>query len=108
MPWIRSLAVWMLLMLAESLRGSLRALVLAPRIGDLPARRLSVLTGTVLIYLITMATLRWLRVHSNRALLGIGVSWVLLTVLFEIGLGRLVLRFDWARILADYDLSRAV
>ena len=106
MPWLRSVAVWILLMVLESLHGTFRTLVLAPRIGDFPARRLSVLTGTALIFLMTMLTFRWLGVHSTRVLLCIGALWVALTVLFEISLGRLVFHFDWARVAADYDLSR--
>ena len=91
-------------MVVESLHGALRNLPLAPRIGDLAARRLSVLTGTVLIFLVTLVTFRWLRADSARTLLCIGALWVGMTVLFEVVLGRFVFHFDWPRILADYDL----
>jgi hypothetical protein len=106
MSWVRALVVWMLLMGAETLHGALRILVLAPRIGELRARQIGALTGSLLIFLICLATFRWLRAQSARALLGIGALWVVLTVLFEIVLGRLVFHFDWDRILADYDLRR--
>ena len=105
MLWVRSLAVWVLLMAVESIHGTLRTLLLAPRIGEFPARRLSVLSGTVLIFLITLLTFRWLRAFSARMLLAIGALWVAMTVLFEVALGRFVFHFDWARIFADYDLS---
>jgi hypothetical protein len=106
MPWTRSVVVWLALMLAESLHGILRTRFLAPVIGDFPARRVSVLSGLLLIFLITFASFRWLGAHSVRMLLGIGALWVALTVLFEIGIGRFVLGFDWERILSDYDLAR--
>jgi hypothetical protein len=32
--------------------------------------------------------------------------WLSLTLLFEFGLGRLVLGFSWGRLLSDYDISR--
>lgn len=93
-------------MVAESLHGIFRTRVLAPRIGEVPARQLGVLTGTVLIFLICLMSIRWLAARSPRELLGVGALWVLLTVLFEIVLGRWLLGFDWHRILADYDLAR--
>jgi len=104
--WPRAIAVWLLIMLLESVLATLRALFLAPAIGDFPARQLGVLTGCVLVFLVTLIAFIWLRARSGGALLRIGALWVSLTVLFEAGLGRLVLGFDWARILSDYDLSR--
>ncbi|MFN6070595.1 MAG: hypothetical protein ACK45T_26235, partial [Pseudanabaena sp.] len=37
-------------------------------------------------------------------LLSIGLAWLLLTVLFEIALGRFVLAYSWEQIAADYNL----
>jgi hypothetical protein len=93
-------------MVAESLHGAFRNLVLVPRLGDLRARQIGVLSGSVLIFLICLLTFRWLRARSTRALFSVGALWVLLTVCFEIALGRWVFHFDWDRILADYDLAR--
>jgi hypothetical protein len=78
-------------------------LYLAPLIGDAPARRLSVLTGVVLIFLITLATVRWLDARRTGQLLWVGAMWVVLTIAFEVALGRLVFHMDWARIASDYD-----
>ncbi len=39
-------------------------------------------------------------------LVGVGLLWVVLTVLFEIGLGRLALGLPWDRITEDYDSAR--
>ena len=41
--WPRAFAVWLLIVVAESVHGTLRQLVLAPLIGDLPARQWGVL-----------------------------------------------------------------
>jgi hypothetical protein len=101
----RAFLIWLLLMAAESVHGILRELLLAPVMGDIPARRLSVLTGAVLIFLITLATVRWIGAGRTNHLLRIGLLWVVLTVVFEISLGRLVLHSDWQRIASDYDLA---
>src|SRR5439155_22201685 len=46
------------------------------------------------------------RRSSDLQLLGVGLLWVVLTVSFEVGLGRLVLGLPWDRITEDYDLTR--
>jgi hypothetical protein len=105
-PWFRALAVWFVIIAAESLNGTLRTLYLAPVIGDFPARRIGVLVAIALIFVITFAFTHWMGGRTRAQLLGIGLLWVVLTVLFEFALGRGVLHYDWSRMLSDYDLSR--
>lgn len=106
MPWFRALLVWLVIIVAESVHGTLRTLYLAPAIGDFPARRVGVFIGTALIFLIALAFTRWIGAQTRQQLLGIGLLWVVLTVMFEFGLGRGVFHYDWSRMLSDYDLSR--
>ena len=106
MPWFRALLVWLVIIVAESVHGTLRTMHLAPAIGDFQARRVGVLIGAALVFVIALGFTRWIGAKSRWQLLGIGALWVALTVAFEVGLGRAVLHFDWTRILADYDLSR--
>lgn len=106
MLWLRAVAVWLVLIAAETVHGTLRTLFLQPHLGDFRARQVSVFTGMALILLIAWLFSGWLRAGSTRELLSVGALWLVLTVLFEIGLGRLVLGYPWERILSDYDLSR--
>jgi hypothetical protein len=103
---LRGLAVWLLIMLTESVHGTLRQIFLAPLVGDFTARRISFLTGMLLIFLITYLFIRWLRADSVKSLFALGVMWMILTAGFEFGLGRFVLAYSWERLLEDYDLSR--
>ena len=103
--WGRALAVWVLIAVTESVHGTLRQLFLAPLIGDLLARQVSVFTGSALIFLIAFLLIRWIGATRTRPLLGIGLLWLVLTLIFEVSLGR-VLGIDWRRILADYDLRQ--
>jgi hypothetical protein len=105
-PWIRALLVWLVIIAAESVNGTLRTLYLAPVIGDFPARRVGVLIAVAIIFAITLAFIRWMGARTRAQLLGVGVMWVVLTVVFEFALGRGVFHYDWSRILSDYDLSR--
>jgi hypothetical protein len=105
-PWRKALVVWLAIILAESVHGTLRTLYLAPLMGDASARRLGVLIGSVLIVAIALAFARWLGDLPRRQLFAIGALWVVLTVAFEIVLGRVVLHASWERILSDYDVTR--
>lgn len=105
MPFGRIIAVWMLLMLAETAHGWLRAIFIAPALGDLRARQIGVLVGCAIIFAITLATIRWMGTRSARSQYFAGSIWVLLTLAFEIALG-LAMSLGAARILEDYDPTR--
>jgi hypothetical protein len=62
----RAVGIWLTLVAVESLHGVIRRLLLEPRLGDLPARQVSVLIGTVLIILVFWFTLTWLGPQPGR------------------------------------------
>jgi hypothetical protein len=101
----RALAVWVIVIAAETIHGIVRTLLLAPRVGDFRARQIAVFTGAAIIIGITMASIRWMRPPHVRAALGIGGLWLVLTLVFEVTLGRAT-GASWARILEDYDLRQ--
>jgi len=92
-------------MLVETLHGMARTIFIAPGLGDLRARQLGVLTGSLLILAIAWVTARWLGADSRRSQLLVGALWVALTVLFEIVLGRAA-GLGWDRIFSDYNPAR--
>ncbi|MCC6172348.1 MAG: hypothetical protein IT481_10000 [Gammaproteobacteria bacterium] len=102
----RVLLAWCAIIVAESVHGTLRELLLAPRIGSLLARQLAVFTGIAIIFVIALSLARWMGWRTRRECLLAGLAWVMLTVAFEIALGRLVFGHGWSRILEDYDPSR--
>ncbi|MBX3401164.1 MAG: hypothetical protein KF873_20720 [Gemmataceae bacterium] len=103
---LRVVLVWLVIIAVETVHGVLRTLLLVPLVGDFPARRVSVLTGSLLIFGVAWAFVRWIGADTRLRLLGVGLLWVVLTVLFEIGLGRYVLGLSWERIAEDYDVTR--
>lgn len=103
--WGRALAIWLLLMAVETVHGTVRTLWLAPWLGDLRARQVSVFSGSVLILGCTYVLSDWLAARHTGRLLLVGLLWVALTVAFEIALGR-SLGYGWTRILAHYDVRR--
>ena len=99
----RGLALWCLIMLVETLNGIARVRFLVPRVGDLRSRQLGVVTGSLLIFVITLALIPWVGGSRVVPLLVLGLIWVALTVLFEVVLGRFVFHMPWKRIRADFD-----
>lgn len=104
--FLRSIIVWLVFIFAESLNGTVRNLLLVPSLGDFWAHQISFFTGTILVLTISIFFVQWLHASRVSQLLAVGVLWLLLTITFEIGLGRLVLGYSWERIAADYNLRQ--
>ena len=98
----RAVAVWMVMMLAETAHGAVREIFIAPVIGGLRARQLGVFVGSLLIFVIAWFMARWLNASARREQLIVGGIWVTLTVAFEFALGRAT-GVSWPRILSDYN-----
>jgi len=103
---LRGLAVWVVIIVVETLHGLARTMFLAPVIGDFRARQAAVFTGSLLIVLVTTLFIGWLRPANIREAAWVGIVWLVLTLTFEITFGRLVVHASWARIASDYDLPR--
>ena len=86
--WARALVVVFGIACAETLHGIARTLWVTPRLGDLRARQVGVLTGSLLILAIATLAIRWLGPRTGRQKLAIGALWLVCMLAFEIGLGR--------------------
>ncbi len=101
----RATAIWFIIIFAETLHGIARRIFLEPRVGDLRARQISVFTGSLIIFCIAIVFIRWLKSRKATSCLVVGGVWVVLTIAFEVLLGRLVMGVSWERIYSDYDVS---
>ena len=105
MHWRRTIAVWILIAVAESIHGVIRQLFIAPIIGELPARQVGVFVTSALILLIAYLTTRWLDARTLKNQLQIGAVWVVLMLIFEFCLGA-ALGVTRTQMLADYNLAQ--
>lgn len=106
MLWLRSLGIWVIIILAEILQGTARNFWLKPWIGDLPARQIGVFTGSATILIITIILIPWIQATRSIQLWGVGLFWLSLTLGFEILLGRFGFGYSWDRIFLDYNLVK--
>ena len=101
----RALAVWLVIILVETMHGIARTLLLVPVVGDFRARQIGVFTGSALILAIAIAFIRWVQPLRLRDALVVGLVWLVLTLVFEVAFGRFVAGATWARLASDYDLA---
>jgi hypothetical protein len=106
MIFLRAFAIWLLFIVAESVNGTIRELWLVPALGDVRAHQVGFVSGSILILTIATVFIRWLHPSRILELLQVGLLWLVLTLGFEIGLGRLILGYSWNRIAADYNPSQ--
>lgn len=102
----RAFAVWILIFALEVVHGILRTMWLVPLVGDLRARQIGVLTGSLLILVVALLAIRWIGARGRRDLLRVGLLWVVLMISAEVLLGRVVFGCPWSRIAEDFDVSR--
>jgi hypothetical protein len=101
---LRSLVIWLIFILVESLNGTARILWLIPALGNGLAHQVSFVIGLLLILTLATVFVPWLRASWVQSI-GIGLLWAGLTLAFEVGLGRWGFGYDWGQIWADYDLT---
>ncbi len=104
---LSSLGLWLLLMLVAVLNGVIREAWLVPQIGRGMAFPLSGVMLSVLIFLMTLTTVRWLPIASLADTWKVGGFWLVVTMAFEFLFGHFVLGASWDRLLAAYSPGNA-
>ncbi len=102
----RAIVAWFLMIPAAIANGVFRETVVKPVVGDQTAHQLSVVTGSALFLTVAYYLLRD---HAgdaeDRALLGIGASWIAGTILFEFGFGHFIDGKSWSELTHDYNIA---
>ena len=102
---LRSLAVWLGLLILAFLNGAVRVLWLTPAIGDRPAHVASAIALSLIVLAVTWVAIRWMHPHTANEALLIGDEWVLLTIAFEFLAGYYLFGNSWDALLAQYNIA---
>lgn len=97
----RSLLIWLLIIIIETINGTTRDVFLSPVIGGRAAKAVSFGTAILLVTSITYLSIYWIRASNAVELLGVGILWALLTFAFEIVISVGVAGRTWERSMAD-------
>ena len=100
----RYLAFWLILAVVAIANGVMRQAFYGRYLSELAAHQLSTVTGILLTGGVVWILNRFWPIGSAREAWIIGVSWLVMTVLFEFGFGHYVAGHSWSRLLADYNL----
>ena len=104
--FVRALAVWFVLIAVEFIHGTLRTIFLGLVVGDFRSRQIGVFSGSVLVLAVAYVLIPRLHATGKRALVLVGVLWLVLTVAFEFSFGHYVFRRSWGDLASDYNPFR--
>jgi Na+-transporting NADH:ubiquinone oxidoreductase subunit NqrB len=103
---LRAVLIWLLMAVLAVLNGITRNALITPRAGDHAAHVFSTFTLCAVLFLVALATIRWVGPDSARQALAIGVLWLAMTIAFEFVAGHYLFGNSWAKLFADYNLMR--
>jgi hypothetical protein len=103
---VKAVIAWLILFVVMFTNGTVRVLVLQPRLGEDHARQVASLTGVGLVLLASWLFVRVSPRATPKQLLGVGLGWLAATVAFEFLFGHFVSGQSWSGLLADYDVRQ--
>jgi len=103
---LRAFSVWLLIAAAEVVHGVLRLAYLRPWLGDLRARQVAIVSGSLIILAIAWLTRRFVRAATTGQQIAVGVFWAVLMASFDVLFGRYYIGYSWSRVTQDFDPTR--
>ncbi len=100
----RYFLAWFGMMIAAVVNGGMRDRLYKTHVGERTAHQIStVIFLCALTVYFRMLTSVW-RIASSEQAWMIGVMWLVMTLAFEFGLGRLILGKPWSAMFHDYNV----
>lgn len=101
--YLKYLLLWFPMLLLAVVNGTLRELVYKKYTGELLAHQLSTVSLILLFGIYIYTVTGKAQLPSSKAALGVGLLWLILTLLFEFGFGRFRGN-SWEKLLYDYHI----
>ena len=99
---LKATAIWLLILVCAVLNGALREAWLMPWFGRPAALVASGVLLSLVILGISLLAAPWLGRLTAAQCLSVGLLWLVLTLAFEFGFGRLVQHRSWQELGAAY------
>jgi hypothetical protein len=91
---------------SETLNGIFRTIYINKRLGIQNAKRVSMLSALTLCLLISYWYVPIIGISSDAGLVALGISLSLFMILFDVVLGRFVMKASWATIADEFNLAK--
>lgn len=102
--YIRYFLLWVPTPILGIANAIIRQAVYARYVSELAAHQISTLTICILYGVYVWVVLGFLKLQSRGQAIAVGLLWMVLTILFEFGLGRYVLGDSWSNLLHAYNI----
>lgn len=100
--WVKAFALWFAILILAMLNGALREKALIPALGSPGAFAVSGIILSACIFTVAFIAAPWYGRLSTAHWLLVGAFWVVLTLVFEFGFGRLVQNKPWPELFEAY------
>lgn len=100
----RAIIIWVLLSIIAVLNGISRNVYISPTLGEYTGHVISTFILCIIIFLVTVLSIRWINPRGSRDALSVGIFWIMLTGAFEFLAGHYLFGNSWERLLADYNI----
>ena len=100
------LLAWLGMMVLAIVNGIVRERWIAPRMSALAAHQCSTLLLLAILWLYGEILFTCFPLTSAGQAVSLGLCWLLLTLAFECGVGRLIGKRSWRSLMEEYNLLR--
>ena len=104
MLFLKSFGIWLILAVSVIVVATFRVGILLPQFGEQTAHQLGTILYLIVQFIIIYLFIRKIRIKDVKTLLGIGIFWVVITIIFEFVFGHYVMGHPWQKLFADYNL----
>ncbi len=96
--------LWFPMVIIGITNGIIRVAGYGRFFDELTAHQISTVTGIILIGTYIWIITKYFKIQSSAQAIGIGLMWLMLTILFEFGFGHFVMGTPWSKLLHDYNI----
>ena len=102
--YFKYLIAWFGIVVLGLANATIRQVAYARYVSELTGHQVSTLTFAILVGLYAWALSSFLKLSSEGEAIGVGLTWMVLTVAFEFTLGRYVVGDSWRTLFHDYNV----
>lgn len=105
MPYLHILAFWVLLLICAATMGTAREKIVKPKLGEKAGTIVMTLAFIAIVFIVAALMTDTAGLHEEEAWIA-GLIWLVLTVAWEVFMGRVLMKLTWQEIFADYNIFR--
>ncbi|MBF0413905.1 MAG: hypothetical protein HQK70_14510 [Desulfamplus sp.] len=103
MVYIKIISLCIILAGVETLHGITRTIFIAPKIGNKQAKQYSVISGTVLAFVVCYIFVPELDIDVDHQLILLGLTLSGFMAIFDIILAKFVVKQKWQKVMSDFN-----